>query len=449
MEHIHTVYITADNRVDNKTLKISSKLAIDYGLLPYKNILFHVGKLKQKFCISLIDTNINLLALSQEALNKLALLPEQNYNLKINREEIKLGPVVGIMADLNKNPDKPFGDQSFFIKQALKIGLELGELCFAFSPYNVDWKNKKIRGYTWKNDNWIKGVFPMPDVVYPRDRISNSEKIRIRKRLIRMGVFLLTSTLLDKWETHKILMQNPDIKPHLPDTRLLVDFNRQVDNMLNKYGAVYLKPINGEQGKNIVKVAKNRKTGNYEYYYTYGKQQGTGKTNNLHELYIVLKPIMTGRKYIIQKQINLIKWQKKIVDVRVLVQKSYVNIWEATGIACRLGCNGSITSNISSGGSAKKLDEVLSVNFANKEKREEIVSKIKFIAIKVAGTLESHIGSCAEMGIDLGIDKNGCVWFIEANLRPARKIFTLIGETETRYKSVENPMLYAKYLGGF
>jgi hypothetical protein len=53
------------------------------------------------------------------------------------------------------------------------------------------------------------------------------------------------------------------------------------------------------------------------------------------------------------------------------------------------------------------------------------------------------------MGVDIGIDKGGQVWFIEANLRPARQVFTLIGEKKTRLLSVKRPMLYCRYLAGF
>jgi hypothetical protein len=53
------------------------------------------------------------------------------------------------------------------------------------------------------------------------------------------------------------------------------------------------------------------------------------------------------------------------------------------------------------------------------------------------------------MGIDLGIDIHGKVWFIEANLRPARSLFRLIEEPDMRQQSIINPLLYSRYLAGF
>ncbi|MBO8158427.1 YheC/YheD family protein [Thermosyntropha sp.] len=448
MHKIDTVYIKINDNLDDNILEISSRLALNYGLFEKQKITFKLGRLKEEFYLSLIETDEDMLVLNSVNLKKLALYPEQNYNFKINEGEIRIGPVIGIMVDIVKNRNKPFGAQTLFIKQALEIARKSGQLCFAFSPYNVDWKHKKIQGYTYLKNNWVKSVFPFPDVIYPRSRISSTEKLRIRKRFKQTGVILLNYKLLDKWEAYKILAQNPALESHLPDTRFVFDFTRQIDIMLNKYEAVYLKPICGEQGKNIIKVIKPKKKGIYEYYYSCDKRQFKGKATSINELYFSLKNVIGNRRYIVQERIKLIKWQNKIVDVRVLVQKGYGNRWEITGIACRIGNNGSITSNLSSGGTAKRLEDILKLYF-NNQKMEQILSKIKFVSLKSAETLENKIGICAEMGIDLGIDRQGKVWFIEANLRPARKIFTLIGETETRLKSIENPLLYAKYLAGF
>lgn len=88
-------------------------------------------------------------------------------------------------------------------------------------------------------------------------------------------------------------------------------------------------------------------------------------------------------------------------------------------------------------------------NIPQAELRKKIMNDIHFISIEATKTLEKSIGQSGEMGIDLGIDEDGKVWFIEANIRPARQVFNLIGETDTRLLSVERPMLYARYLAGF
>lgn len=158
---------------------------------------------------------------------------------------------------------------------------------------------------------------------------------------------------------------------------------------------------------------------------------------------------MGSRGYIVQQGIDLLKDEGSIFDVRVLVQKDYTGEWDVTGMACRVGKNGSIISNLSSGGRGQKIEDVLKRNIPYQETRERIIEDIKFISIEATKTLERSIGQCGEMGIDVGIDNNGKVWFIEANIRPARYVFNLIGESDTRLRSIEKPMQYAGYLAGF
>jgi len=253
--------------------------------------------------------------------------------------------------------------------------------------------------------------------------------------------------LIGKWETHKILTQNPNINSYIPDTHLIKGFG-QVERMLNKYGAVYLKPIAGSMGRNIIKVVKVRHSNTYSYQYQLYSQTHTGSATGINSLYNSLRKVMGKRKYIVQQRIDLIKSGGNIADVRILVQKDNNAEWHITGKAVRIGKKGSITSNISSGGSASKVPAVLAQKFSDPLKRDAIMAEIDYIALESAMYLEQHISSIGELGIDIGIDRTGKLWFIEANLRPARQVFTLIGENSTRKNSVQKPLLYARYLAG-
>ena len=135
--------------------------------------------------------------------------------------------------------------------------------------------------------------------------------------------------------------------------------------------------------------------------------------------------------------------------MRAIVQKDHTGRWDITGMGCRMGAQGSITSNIATGGRGSKLSTVLERHFQKREQRDQIEHDLSFIALESARVLEKSIGMAGEMGIDLGIDTSGKAWFIEANLRPARQIFNLIGEQQMRQQSIINPLLYSRYLAGF
>ncbi len=450
MDDFFMVSIIDDAKVDANSIHISNDLANRLGLVENQVINVCIGQTQRSFSVRIRKSSkiADGISLSPLNLKKLYLKSGKKYGFRYAEDEIRIGPVVGIMVDVFKEPQKPFGGQTHFVKQLLTSGNSLGQICFAFSPYSIDLTRGIIRGYTYGGKGWVKGAFPIPDVIYPRERAYSRAKLQIRKRLESMGVTLLNPSLVGKWETHKILMKNRHLKNYLPETRLVKSFS-EIEQMLKLYNAVYLKPVAGSQGRNIIKVVKRKPSGMYEYRYMVEERMVKGSVSNMINLQKSLKTIMRNRSYIVQKQINLLKCEGNIIDVRVLVQKDHTGEWDVTGVACRVGTNGSITSNISSGGSGRKIEEILRRNFSAEEDREKIRQDIYFISIETTKTLEKTIGQCGEMGVDLGIDTDGKVWFIEANIRPARHVFNLIGETETRLRSVERPMLYARYLAGF
>lgn len=439
---------TSNPRVDDNTALITQDLAEMFGLTASQKLYFHVGHFKKMLTVVVRNQEKlkNGMTFSPAMMKKLFLRKDQKYGVKKDINGFHLGPVVGITADIFSDHSRPFGSQNFFFQQLLEAGRNLGEICFAFSPLSINWGKGTVIGYTYGPKGWKKSVYPIPDVIYPREK--NYSNHNYRRRLEKLGTRFFNPPVAGKWETYLIMKKNPNLVKYLPDTSIIRSFN-QVDTMLKKYQAVYLKPVAGSRGKNIIRVVKKKKSPGYEYQYEVNGLSVKGSVPTLSRLQSSLKRVMGNRSYIVQKQIDLLKYEGNIIDVRILVQKNHVGDWEATGIACREGRRGSITSNISSGGNGRKLDMVLRRHFDDENKHMEILEEIKYLAIESARTLEKVIGKAGEMGVDIGIDQSGNIWFIETNLRPARGVFLLIGDQETRLKSVEMPMLYLRYLAGF
>ncbi|MEN6351520.1 MAG: YheC/YheD family protein [Syntrophomonas sp.] len=450
MHEFKMLLVKTNTKQGNDILVISSNLVNELELKENQNISLRVGQLQKTFSLKIEKTtrNNNSIHLSSHVARTLLLHAERRYGYFYTDGDLRIGPVVGVMAELSNQTGRPFGGQSFFIKQLMTSGYSIGQLCFGFSPFGINWKSKTIQGYTYGERGWIKSVFPIPDVVYPRQQGYSNIKLQIRRRLEAMGVKFLNPALIGKWQTYRIIRGNPQLIPYIPDTKLINSF-QEVDGMIKKYHAIYLKPVTGSMGRNIVRVVKKRNSPVYQYQYQMNDQSFSGSASNLAQLRASLRPVMGNRTYIAQKQINLLRSDGNIVDVRIMVQKDHTGLWSITGMACRVGRSGSITSNISRGGSGRKLESVLKSKFEDEEQRNNIVEEIKFLALESAKCLEKSIGPSGEMGVDIGIDKDGHIWFIEANLRPARQVFTLIGEKQTRMLSVGKPMLYSRYLAGF
>jgi hypothetical protein len=352
------------------------------------------------------------------------------------------------MLDSGIDKNRPYAGQSSFISQLITLGTAIGQICFAFSSNNVNFIRKNIYGYTYGKGGWKRGIFPIPDVVYPREAGNSKAKLLMRKKMQSLGCKFINPPLIGKWESHKILSEHHTLSRFIPNTCLATNFN-QVERMLKKHGAVYLKPIAGSKGRNIIRVIMREKSNLYDYQYQKNSQSCIGTSKGINSLRNRLMKYMGNRTYIVQRRIDLLRIDGSIADVRIIVQKDHTGQWSITGQACRIGRKGSITSNISSGGRASKVETVVAQSFADPLQRERILKDINYLALEAAHVLEAKTSSMGELGIDIGIDQEGVVWFIEANLRPARRVFTLINEPATRFKSIQKPLLYARYLAGF
>ncbi len=444
------VNIKADPQLDQDTIILSADLA-SHGSYGYKRLIkFNVGKSRQSFRVRSSTSRLdkNTLYMNPSSIKKAFLQENRKYGISLNQDEISIGPVVGIIAPKLNSANRPYGSQTAFFQQIMTGSRKLGQICFAFYFTDIDWNKKIVNGYYHSKNGWQRGKFPLPDVIYPRSKFYVANKADSRRRLKQAGIKILNPQMVGKWEAYRVFKRNPDMLPYLPETRLVNSF-RQVELMAKKYRAVYLKPVNGTQGKNIIRVSRNRKSAGYCYQYHCNGNFYKGTASDLLQLRRKLRPVMEGRSYLVQKEINLLRYEGGIVDIRVMVQKEHNGRWGVTGMACRVGKPGAITSNISGGGSAIRVETVLRKVFSGSKQINQIIETIIFVAINAAVSVEEYLGNCGEAGVDIGVDKCGKVWFIEANLRPARHVFTLIGETETREKSIETPLLYARYLAGF
>lgn len=449
MEEFIMIHARSNQKIGSDTIAVSADLARNLQIENKQFLQVGVSTLRKKLKVKILNNGkyLSSIYLAPTVLRRLYLSSGRKYGANFNGEELRFGPVVGVMAEVVGENGRPFGPQSYFIKQLITNGRKFGQICFGFSPFSINWASRTVTGYTYGSKGWVKRTYPMPEVVYPRERGYSATINRIRNRMEAHGVKLLNPKLIGKWQTHKILSQNPDLLPFIPETQLITNFGK-VGTMIKKYRGVYLKPVTGSQGKNIIKVTHKKGSG-YEYHYLMNNQVHHGRAATLQQLRQHLYRVMGNRRYIVQKQINLIRTRGNILDVRVMVQKDNRGRWGITGMAVRVGKHGAITSNISSGGYGRRVRGVLESKFASREKVDEIIQQIEQVALKAASTLEQGIGNAGEMGIDIGIDQNGRVWFIEANLRPARQVFTLIGDTRTRIKSVQTPLLYARHLAKF
>lgn len=152
----------------------------------------------------------------------------------------------------------------------------------------------------------------------------------------------------------------------------------------------------------------------------------------------------TRRRYVVQQGLDLAYLQGSPYDVRSIVQKNGQGEWQVTGKAARIGRRYSITSNLHTGGFARTVPTILQAYFP--DRAEEIEQQIDHLAIRIAQVMEQKAGPLCDLGLDMGVDRQGNVWILEVNSKPGRKVFRHTGDRLARRLSVETPMAYARYL---
>ncbi|OEG00063.1 hypothetical protein BHF71_06350 [Vulcanibacillus modesticaldus] len=353
--------------------------------------------------------------------------------------------LLGIMVCKTKNL---FSEKDFY-KLLQKAGEKLKIIVYVFYPNQIDWKTNKVKGfqYNFSLNKWEDQWFPLPDFIYDRCFYSSSHsylayKPYIKKLKEQKKIRFLGNGLKGKWSVYKILSSNPEFIKYLPKTAIYND-STQLFQWLADFPIV-LKPTGGSHGKGIIKI--DFKDNNYQIV---GRDINNNKINQQIRDQDILGDwvnlFIDKRSYLIQQYLDLITLNNEPYDIRVLVQKNQYGKWEITGSAVRIGDAANITSNLHGGGQVQNTESLLIKQFG-KQKAKEILKQIKQLAESIPSYIESVHGNLFELGLDLGVDLSGKVWIIEANSKPGRKVFSLLGKVEERKKSLIQPLVYTKHL---
>ena len=154
--------------------------------------------------------------------------------------------------------------------------------------------------------------------------------------------------------------------------------------------------------------------------------------------------LQTGRPYLVQQGLDLLRLEKeRPVDIRVSVQKSGDGEWSISGMVAKVGTPKAVATNVAVGGCSRPIKSLLSeAGFSP----SLILSSVEEVSLLTARTLGNRIPGLADLGLDIGVDRFGKVWLIEANGRDLRITFLQAGEREMWEQTFRRPMEYAGYL---
>lgn len=275
-----------------------------------------------------------------------------------------------------------------------------------------------------------------PSVIHNRSIPKNKHQQSILQKLAKRSI-VFNRSRLNKQRVHQLLSASARLRIHLPATKRLNRNNLQ--DMMRRYHALYLKPSVGSVGLGILRIRKIQGSKSWSVQVSRSKVKRVTKSR----LYSHLKRKTGSQAYLIQKQIPLAKVHGCPYDIRVSVQKGRHGRWQITGMVAKVAKKGSHVTNVARGGS------VLSAKKAFREsglRPELIEQRLKRLSLLVARTLDRNMRGIADLGLDIGISKTGFPYLIEVNFRDQRYSFKEAGMNKTFYATYANPMKYAKYL---
>ncbi|QVK21049.1 YheC/YheD family protein [Mycoplasmatota bacterium] len=276
---------------------------------------------------------------------------------------------------------------------------------FYFSPGKVDFISRTIEGFSYENGEWIKKTYPFPKVVINMFKPNTDKQNDIYLRL-RDEISYLENPIGDKEDIHRIIMEDTCFRGFLPKTKLASNISN-VDEFLNKYKKIVLKPMSGCQGIGILFIEKKSKT------YIIYENGSKFVVNSLEE---PLKNIDL-ESYLIQQYIFSETSKGLPVDFRLHTQKNGEGKYILTTIYPRIANVKNKVTNYSQGGYTVDIESYLKGEYD--EKWNAIFKYMKVFAIQLAEFINDYYGDdLNELGIDIGLDKNNKIYLYEINWRP-------------------------------
>lgn len=223
--------------------------------------------------------------------------------------------------------------------------------------------------------------------------------------------------VMSKWTKTKLLLKSENLRQFIPSTKLFS--HTSVLSMLNEYGMVYIKPINGTGGKGVLRVERT----NTPYSGYLCQLETTIRFFPTYDqLYRSLIRQNNKRRCIVQKGIHLLRHQNRRFDIRLMLQKNLQNEWEVTGIMGRLAHPSKIVTNYHSGGTPLPF-ELLMSDHLSPSRLITLKNRLRKIGLLVASQLQGTYPNLKELGVDFALDNKLHPWILEVNSAPDPYIF--------------------------
>jgi hypothetical protein len=336
--------------------------------------------------------------------------------------------------------------EAAYIHEIATRSASCGMECYHFLPSAINPHTNQVQGrrFDTKEQCWVGWEFPIPSIIYDRCFYGDDEHSKQCIPIVswlksKDDLTFLGFGLPNKLELYETL-SNSSLSPYLPRSQAIKNCT-DVVKALNNLKRIIIKPINGSQGYGIYYLKKNEKT-------IHVKTEKNKKIisrifPNESKLFQWLQPLINYRPYLLQPYLELSNTASQPFDIRILLQKDEQGVWVERGKGIRIGTTGGILSNLSAGGTV--IDFPSWCSTLPLAKKEYVNNELNFMTTTLPHILEKEILPLFEIGIDIGVSKNGALWILDVNSKPGRKV-VLNTQPDIQETLFFAPLLYGNYL---
>jgi len=434
-----------------KIITITRELCRSLQITGFKTITLGFGNKWASATLKIWNKEGSTLVIPQLLASVLYLPPTGNCMIKSDGRDLQLGPLIGILTGLTKQPNQPFGGMTSFIHEFMQSGSGKA-FYFAFTPNHVDWKREVITGYIpGLNGRWVQRTFPLPDVVYnrlpSRKAESSTAMNAFKAKFVQRRIPLFNWSFFNKSDVYRMLSGETEASSYVPES-INSPTAEEVKRLIEKHRFAYLKPTAGSLGIGIYRLTYTPQHG----YYARFRRNSTNMLMRFPNFDGLIKHLYRQGvrlpNQIIQQGVRLIELDNCPIDFRFHMTKNGQNRWVPAGIGAKKAGRGSVTTHVRSGGILMMPEQVLSRIFGSKS--EAVLNHAKEIAVRLAEAIErNYPHPLGELGFDLGIDLDERVWMFEANAKPGRSIFKHPPLKMQGKSTLVNLTEYCQYLSRF
>lgn len=384
------------------------------------------------------------LAVSPRVIRQLYIRTEPVYRCRHTDGGIEIGPVIGMLLG-NRNHWYTHEYLSREPERVTGVYPRTGGLFCAFSPRNVSLLEWCAYGlfYDPGAARWRYGPVPLPAVIQRRSFHCDPAAPQRLQRAT--GARIFNSRRYDKWQLFELLRREPVLRRHVPETVQVTD-GQEVLGQLQRHRSVVLKPAALSRGRGILFVERKGRT--YQLIDCRDATAGRSESLSRAGLLNFLDSHVVRRRYLSQQRIHLARLGDSPFDVRVVMQRNPRGHWRCNGIECRVAGEGWLVTNIAFGGTARNLADTVVAAFGGRLSPDGARGMVVSLSERLCYLLDRTGETFAELGVDIGLDRSGKAWLIEANVLPTFKGFQAM-DPDTYRRLLAAPLLYAAGVAGF